>query len=72
MKKTFLFAALTALLCACAQPAPQELSDLQTLKSPDGSLEMTVGLAQNGAPTYSLEKDGNAVVLPSRKKAVAA
>ena len=38
----------------------------QTLKSPNGSLEMTFKLSDDGTPSYSLKYEGRYVVLDSK------
>lgn len=57
MKKIFL-----ALLAAVAV---MSISAKETLTSPDGNLVLTFEIGENGAPTYSLDYKGKAVVLPS-------
>ena len=42
------------------------LLNAQTLKSPNGSLEMTFRLSDDGTPTYSLKYEGRDVVLDSK------
>lgn len=61
-----IFGVLAVLLTACAAPAPATLSDVVTLCSPDGGLELTFGLSADGTPMYSLSKGETPVVLPSR------
>ena len=58
--KTILAAAFLS-LAAAAQPA-----GVQTLKSPDGMLELQFSLREDGTPVYSLCRGGAPVVLPSR------
>ena len=54
------------LLAACTATKPAgEVTDLQTLKSPDGVLEMTFHLTSEGTPQYALNYDGQKVILPS-------
>ena len=57
MKKIFL-----ALLAAVAV---MSISAKETLTSPDGNLVLTFEIGKDGAPTYSLDYKGKAVVLPS-------
>ncbi|MBQ1200623.1 MAG: glycoside hydrolase family 97 N-terminal domain-containing protein, partial [Alistipes sp.] len=57
MKKIFL-----TLLAAVAV---MSISARETLTSPDGNLVLTFEIGENGAPTYSLDYKGKAVVLPS-------
>lgn len=67
LKKSCLSLTVLAVLAmACTQVEESPLSDQQSLKSPDGSLELTFGLAPDGVPMYSLTKDGKTVVRPSR------
>ena len=51
-----------ALLASCGL----KINDPETLASPDGKLELRVGLAPGGVPAYELLRDGQAVVKPSR------
>ena len=51
-------------LVACSGPKTKPLTG-NSLKSPDGRLELKVGVV-DGVPMYSLQKDGADVVLPSR------
>ena len=64
--KRFLILAAALMIAACSQTKDLTLSDIQTVASPDGSLVATFGLAPDGTPCYSLDKDGKPVVLPSR------
>ena len=57
MKKIF----LTLLAVA----ATLSISAKETLTSPDGNLVLAFEIGENGAPTYSLDYKGKAVVLPS-------
>lgn len=57
MKKIF----LTLLAVA----AVMSISAKETLTSPDGNLVLTFEIGKDGAPTYSLDYKGKAVVLPS-------
>ena len=57
MKKIF----LTLLAVA----ATLSISAKETLTSPDGNLVLTFEIGENGAPIYSLDYKGKAVVLPS-------
>lgn len=65
-RKFMIFGVWAVLLTACAAPAPATLSDVVTLCSPDGGLELTFGLSADGTPMYSLSKGETPVVLPSR------
>ena len=51
-------------LVACSGPKNKPLTG-NSLKSPDGRLELKVGVV-DGVPMYALQKDGADVVLPSR------
>ena len=62
MRKVVLILA-AALLASCCGV---EIKDYETLSSPDGKLEVRVGLTAKGAPAYELLHEGNAVVKPSR------
>ncbi|MCQ2135703.1 MAG: glycoside hydrolase family 97 protein [Bacteroidales bacterium] len=65
MKKLlFTLSALAALLCSCAKT--QSLTEVKTLTSPDGKLEMSFALGENGEPMYSLSREGVQVVNLSR------
>lgn len=54
------------LICLCTLLLGTGAAAQQTLQSPDGTLSLRFALAENGAPTYSLDYKGRAVVLPSR------
>ncbi len=54
-----------AMLLACSRPAP-EMNVRERLGSPDGKLELCVGLLADGTPAYSLNREGKAVVKTSR------
>lgn len=57
MKKIF--------LTLLAVVATLSISAKETLTSPDGNLVLTFEIGKDGAPTYSLDYKGKAVVLPS-------
>lgn len=67
--KTTLFSltAVAMLMVSCGSSPKTGVTALQgeTIQSPDGSLELTFALTQDGTPMYQLNKDGKAVVLPS-------
>ena len=64
MKKILLF--ISSILSAGTFTAlAEETAGVQTLKSPDGVLEMTFQLDEKGTPQYSLDYDGREVILPS-------
>ena len=54
-----------ALLLACTRPS-LGMDVRERLASPDGRLELKLGLLSDGTPAYALDRDGKAVVLPSR------
>ena len=56
--------AIAIFAVACA-PKQGPVTDVQTLKSPDGVLEMTFQLTSEGTPQYALNYDGKKVILPS-------
>ena len=67
MKRIVSAISAIVLLAACSasvRPAG-EVTDVQTLKSPDGVLEMTFQLTSEGTPQYALNYDGQKVILPS-------
>ena len=41
------------------------VGEAQTLSSPDGNLEMTFALSEDGSPNYALQYKGGDVVMPS-------
>ena len=41
------------------------VGDTQTLSSPDGNLELTFALSEDGSPNYALQYRGVDVVMPS-------
>ena len=56
---------LSAAASCTGGPKEQQLSQVQTLKSPDGNLTLSFGLTKDGTPTYSLDFGDKPVVLPS-------
>ena len=64
MKRLLLLAALSV-LAACGPKAPKMPADAVVLRSPDGQLELKFAVV-NGVPEYTLDRNGKAVVLPSR------
>ena len=64
MKKIFSAIITLALAVACA-PKQGQVTDVQTLKSPDGNMEMTFHLTAEGTPQYALSYGEQEVVLPS-------
>ena len=62
---TLFLAGLALVACTSARNvAPQ--GEVKTLQSPDGKLTLTVGLTAEGTPVYSLDREGTAVIKPSR------
>ena len=65
MKRILLLAAAVLALAACGVKTPNMPSDAVVLHSPDGQLELKFAVV-DGAPFYTLDRAGKAVVLPSR------
>ncbi len=65
MKKILSAFAAVALLAGCATKPAGEVADVQTLKSPDGNMEMTFHLPAEGTPQYTLNYGDQKVILPS-------
>ena len=61
----FFLAALLLLVCACSPKAVKMPADSLALRSPDTRLELKFAVV-NGVPTYTLDRDGKAILLPSR------
>ena len=51
------------ILAACAQKGM--VTDVQTMTSPSGNMEMTFQLSAEGTPQYALNYEGKKVILPS-------
>ena len=64
MKKILTIIATVSLAVACA-PKQSPVTDVQTLKSPDGNVEMTFQLTAEGTPQYALSYGDEKVILPS-------
>ena len=64
MKKTLLAIMSAALLAACA-PKQGPVTDVQTLASPSGNMELTFHLTADGTPQYALSYGDQKVILPS-------
>ena len=64
MKKVLIALALSILAVGCGHKH-QNVTDVQTLKSPDGVLEMTFQLTADGTPQYALSYGDQKVILPS-------
>ena len=66
MKRIISAISAIALLAACTANQPAgEVTDVQTLKSPDGNMEMTFHLTEEGTPQYALTYGDQQVILPS-------
>ncbi|MBQ1751314.1 MAG: glycoside hydrolase family 97 catalytic domain-containing protein, partial [Bacteroidales bacterium] len=64
MKKLlFIAAAIIAISCT---PKVKEFKEISRMQSPDGGLEVCVGISDKGEPVYSLSRKGESVILPSR------
>ena len=51
------------ILAACAQEGM--VTDVETMTSPSGNMEMTFQLSAEGTPQYALDYEGKKVILPS-------
>ena len=54
-----------AVLIGCTNGENSQLTDINTLSSPDGKLEMSFHLTGDGTPEYTLDYDGRPVILSS-------
>ena len=54
-----------ALLVGCTNGKNSQITDINTLSSPDGKLEMSFHLTGDGTPEYTLDYDGRQVILSS-------
>lgn len=54
-----------ALLIGCTNEKNSQITDINTLSSPDGKLEMSFHLTGDGTPEYTLDYDGRQVILSS-------
>ena len=54
-----------ALLVGCTNGKNSQITDINTLSSPDGKLEMSFHLTGDGTPEYTLDYDGRPVILSS-------
>ena len=63
--KKILTAIATALLLAACAPKQGPVTDVQTLASPSGNMEMTFHLTADGTPQYALNYGDQKVILPS-------
>ena len=64
MKKILAALSIAILAVACG-PKQGPATDIQTLQSPDGVLEMTFQLTADGTPQYALNYGDQKVILPS-------
>ncbi|MDE5955836.1 MAG: glycoside hydrolase family 97 N-terminal domain-containing protein, partial [Bacteroidales bacterium] len=66
MKKAFIAMSAVILAAGCtAQKHAGPATDVQTLMSPGGNMQMTFQLAADGTPQYSLDYGDRKVILPS-------
>ena len=54
-----------AVLIGCTNGENSQITDVNTLSSPDGKLEMSFHLTGDGTPEYTLDYDGRPVILNS-------
>ena len=54
-----------ALLIGCTNGENSQITDVNTLSSPDGKLKMSFHLTGDGTPEYTLDYDGRPVILSS-------
>ena len=54
-----------AVLIGCTNGKNSQITDVNTLSSPDGKLEMSFHLTGDGTPEYTLDYDGRPVILNS-------
>ena len=54
-----------AVLIGCTNVENSQITDVNTLSSPDGKLEMSFHLTGDGTPEYTLDYDGRPVILSS-------
>ena len=54
-----------AVLIGCTNGKNSQITDINTLSSPDGMLEMSFHLTGDGTPEYTLDYDGRPVILSS-------
>ena len=64
MKKILSVLTIIILAVACA-PKQGPVTDVRTLTSPSGNMEMTFHLTSEGTPQYALDYEGRQVILPS-------
>jgi len=56
---------LTIILLAACTAKQGTVTDVRTLSSPSGNMEMTFQLSEEGTPQYALNYEGKKVILPS-------
>ena len=66
MKKWMTVAAALLTLAACSSESLKFAGTPQQLSSPDGKMVLQAGLAADGTPFYTLSRDGQTVIEPSR------
>ena len=64
MKRILSAIAAAAIVFACS-PKQGPVTDVQTMKSPSGNMEMTFQLTADGTPQYTLNYGDQKVILPS-------
>ena len=60
-----ILSALSIILLAACTAKQGPATDIQTLSSPSGNMEMTFQLSAEGTPQYALNYEGQKVILPS-------
>ncbi|MBR1510094.1 MAG: glycoside hydrolase family 97 protein [Bacteroidales bacterium] len=65
MKKIFI-AMLAMAMASCTRAGVSVPDESHVLRSPDGKLELRMGLTPKGGPVYSLEREGTPVIKASR------
>ena len=60
-----ILSALSIILLAACTAKQGPATDIQTLSSPSGNMEMTFRLSAEGTPQYALNYEGRKVILPS-------
>ena len=65
MNKILTAISAIALLMGCATTPAEKVTDVQTLQSPSGNMEMTFQLTEAGTPQYALNYGDTKVILPS-------
>ena len=65
MNKLVTVLCTAAVLIGCTNGENSQITDVNTLSSPDGKLEMSFHLTGDGTPEYTLDYDGRPVILSS-------